>query len=1235
MIRVDDVILRNLQEQVEKNKDDILYILEEEGVLNQFGIKVIGQEESTADLPTVADYKEDNPDWAYGDCYAIGTEAPYTLYVLTRANGTHANDYWFNIGSFPMPGPEGPQGQQGPQGEQGIQGETGEQGIQGIPGNPGLSMFYTTTTIDSQAVSVIILTENIETAGRAVQVGDLLIDTNGNIGQVNAVVTGSVSCVYLTSVRGPRGETGATGATGAQGPEGLSIYNADYGLNFTGSGGSGSGNTTYVPKDTILIPSGYSLKLADLILGKNDVIGYVESLTGENENTNYCTVIALYRIRGTIIWTLPTDIRLNTTIGGDTTINYNTAWPNRSFEPSVLDLVFDRYGYYGYIRLYQSNNTMIVSTLANLNGPAGSYTAGRGITISGSTLGTTNDVVMTDAKTEILAGTAANKGYISFNTLDENDQGNTYMELYNGKIRMVGALNLNGGTYGAYVPNETGWTGNKVLATTDQIITNYNDLSNKPTIPTIEANPAGTPTATLTKVDIDGTIYEIQSSSGNSSSGIYLSSDDLNTTVNYNKIILISTITLGNNTLAVDDIIIGANKYVGVVTTIGENVSHQPVAAVKTLGNINDPDLSNYITSTDLSTALADYTETSDLAAVALSNDYDDLDNKPDLSIYAESSNLATVATSGSYADLSNKPTIPTQTSQLTNNSGFITKDVDDLTYYTKSSNLANVATSGSYNDLSNKPTIPTATSDLTNDSGFITGINSTDVINALGYTPGQSNFSGSYDDLTDKPNLSIYAESADLATVATTGDYDDLTNKPTIPTNSDYVDLTTAQTISGAKTFTNTLKLQGASYGFARIQQTTANAQGVAFTDKNNNKVLYIDTRGVANQYGIHPDSNVTCDLGNSSAKWRNLYLSGNLTDGTNSVAIADIAKTTDIPTKTSDLTNDGSDNTSVYVEADELATVATSGSYNDLSNKPTIPEAAYLIEITYGNTSGTLSAADLAALVADPTNVIFKTTWSGGFGYIPFQESDSNGSSIIYGTYWYNGANYAYYKVTVNTSTGAWTTGGTTFPTTSTLSNYIQKSQTAGLVKNNGTIDTNTYALASQIPADTTIITLSSNSGYLTAEQLALVIANPDKVIFKRNNYIYYYNLTNASSHCYKTLLMNAGAYSVYYDLSITDSNGYYNINSYSVLNIDSINKTITAGDILRTNPLKYKAYNTDTYSLVFPDTENWTADKTIATTDDITVHSVTPTSETWTFTLSDNSTVTKTIVTAVTSS
>ena len=48
---------------------------------------------------------------------------------------------------------------------------------------------------------------------------------------------------------------------------------------------------------------------------------------------------------------------------------------------------------------------------------------------------------------------------------------------------------------------------------------------------------------------------------------------------------------------------------------------------------------------------------------------------------------------------------VPTQTSDITNNSGFITKDVDNLTNYTKSSSLATVATSGKFADLLNKPT--------------------------------------------------------------------------------------------------------------------------------------------------------------------------------------------------------------------------------------------------------------------------------------------------------------------------------------------------------------------------------------------------------------------------------------------------------------------------------------------------------------------------------------------------
>ena len=85
------------------------------------------------------------------------------------------------------------------------------------------------------------------------------------------------------------------------------------------------------------------------------------------------------------------------------------------------------------------------------------------------------------------------------------------------------------------------------------------------------------------------------------------------------------------------------------------------------------------------------------------------------------------------------------------------------------------------------QPTVPTKTSELTNDSGFITGYTETDPIYSASAAAGitstdittwnnKSDFSGNYNDLTNKPTL---------ATVATSGSYNDLSNKPTIPTKT------------------------------------------------------------------------------------------------------------------------------------------------------------------------------------------------------------------------------------------------------------------------------------------------------------------------------------------------------------------------------------------------------------------------------------------------------------------
>lgn len=116
------------------------------------------------------------------------------------------------------------------------------------------------------------------------------------------------------------------------------------------------------------------------------------------------------------------------------------------------------------------------------------------------------------------------------------------------------------------------------------------------------------------------------------------------------------------------------------------------------------------------------------------------------LALKADSSSLATVATSGNYNDLTNKPTIPTVPTQT---SAFINDGSDGNSVYVEADELATVATSGSYNDLTNKPTIPAA--QVNSDWNATTGVAR----------------------ILNKPTL---------ATVATSGSYTDLTNLPTIP---------------------------------------------------------------------------------------------------------------------------------------------------------------------------------------------------------------------------------------------------------------------------------------------------------------------------------------------------------------------------------------------------------------------------------------------------------------------
>ncbi len=124
---------------------------------------------------------------------------------------------------------------------------------------------------------------------------------------------------------------------------------------------------------------------------------------------------------------------------------------------------------------------------------------------------------------------------------------------------------------------------------------------------------------------------------------------------------------------------------------------------------------------------------------------------------------------------------LPTKTSQLTNDSGYITNIPDE--YITETELNAK-----GYATTSQIPAVPTNVSAFTNDANYATENFVTETVN-------NASVSGGYTHPTTHPASMITG----LSTVATTGDYNDLTNNPTIPTktseltnNSNYV--TTAE---------------------------------------------------------------------------------------------------------------------------------------------------------------------------------------------------------------------------------------------------------------------------------------------------------------------------------------------------------------------------------------------------------------------------------------------------------
>lgn len=256
---------------------------------------------------------------------------------------------------------------------------------------------------------------------------------------------------------------------------------------------------------------------------------------------------------------------------------------------------------------------------------------------------------------------------------------------------------------------------------------------------------------------------------------------------------------------------------------------------------------------------------------------------------------------------------------------------------------ISNTQTSAEWGNiqgtLSNQTDLQSALNakyDANNPNGYISGINSTDIITALGYTPYNAT------------NPDGYITSADL------------------PTN--YVTTDTDQNITGVKTFVGDKRL--------KFKATNSSSKmGFTAYDSSNREVGYLEAQGNGNashkcRLGVYDTNtglydnvlgfeyykakgsdnvlhryNLLCPPLFPSTTDQSFYIPMAITDGS-SVVVADNKGSVDISTLLPDTSNFVTNSSlattlAAYTLSANLATVATSGSYNDLTNKPTIPAA------------------------------------------------------------------------------------------------------------------------------------------------------------------------------------------------------------------------------------------------------------------------------------------------------
>ena len=342
-----------------------------------------------------------------------------------------------------------------------------------------------------------------------------------------------------------------------------------------------------------------------------------------------------------------------------------------------------------------------------------------------------------------------------------------------------------------------------------------------------------------------------------------------------------------------------------------------------------------------------------------------------------------------------------------------------ELLDYAELSDLATVATTGSYNDLLNKPTIPTDTSDLTNGAGYITssaltGYATESWVNNQGY----STFSGSYNDLTNKPTIP-----AELSG----GTWINIDSNNNINVSNPYISLLDgsgnprvmiSSTSNGtAPTFTATYcNITPTGFGIVDKTQGSFDGYSAAYTYYRHRNILV-------------------------NNKWT---LSFPTDDGT-------IA--------TQEWVTDKAYATKSWVNNQGYSTF--SGSYNDLTNKPTIPSvsgsysASYWTSITINGTTKSIPSSSDFVRLSTSQNITGPKTFVGS-QRLNFRQNAGN-DILGFTAYDYNNNELGNLQVAKRT------VDGSTYPYV-TLGNYSPQSTKSKLgfrIQPNGSSDSFNFVM------------------------------------------------------------------------------------------------------------------------------------------------------------------------------